>query len=164
MVKTKLENNTNELLDITHSNYSLLCYLRESSLNIDIKLNCNKLTTACFPDTSKILQDILPSIFDNRCFNYRKVSFREEVKDTEIPHLLEHILLTLLRDVALKEGYAKVIYKGFTNWDWTTEERGLFHITIEGDPIHQTYLVNTLNKSIVILNSILEVDNLEGRL
>src|SRR5690554_307945 len=53
-------------------------------------------TTAAFPHVVSILDQHIPSIFTGTCFNERNVPFREEVIDTELGHLFEHLVIEYL--------------------------------------------------------------------
>jgi len=88
--------------------------------------------TGSLPYTALILKDKLPTVHQSKCFNYYNFTFSQEVKNTEMGHLFEHILLEYLCLLKINKGYKSVVFEGITNWDWQKEEKGTFHIKIFG--------------------------------
>jgi hypothetical protein len=86
--------------------------------------------TSNLPDTLHILQKFIPSIFECLCFNDGCLGFADEVKDTELGHLFEHILLEYLCKTKVNTAQIDAMYKGETKWNWDKENLGTFHITI----------------------------------
>jgi hypothetical protein len=83
-------------------------------------------TTASYPDLARDLFRLFPRLADHRCENGKGYSFRHEADDTELPHLLEHLILELQSE-AMPHG----ALKGETDWNWRREPRGLFHVYLD---------------------------------
>lgn len=72
--------------------------------------------------------DVLPGLADHRCINDDAVSFADELADTEIPHVFEHVALELM---ALAGSPRDL--RGETSWDFKSHGRGVFHVRLEYD-------------------------------
>ena len=67
-----------------------------------------------------------------RCYNDLHLSFRREAENTEIPHLFEHLLLEIQKQV--RRGIVNLSpMSGETEWNWTIDPRGRFHVTVGYD-------------------------------
>src|SRR5579859_7486648 len=75
-------------------------------------LNIISVSTKDFPNTFDLLEKFLPSILYSQCFNDEKIPFCQEVKQTEIGHLFEHILLEYLCLNKISFGGKKATYSG----------------------------------------------------
>src|SRR5438445_4800911 len=89
------------------------------------------LTTAHYPEMKHFFSTELKSILHCRCFNHGHLPFAEELLDTEIGHLVEHVLLEYLCQEKLKLGHALAEYSGRTYWDWKKNAPGSFRIRIK---------------------------------
>jgi len=114
-------------------------------------------STAALPLTSFVLAKTIPTIFENDCFNNSGLTFREEVKDTEIGHLFEHLILENLKLESLKENIYSD-FRGETYWDWKKECFGRFNIDIEVNKVGKRYFYRALLRSITILESIYKIN------
>jgi len=112
--------------------------------------------TRDIPSTYNILARFLPGILKSKCFNDEKIPFFEEVRETEIGHLFEHILLEYLCQLKITEGADDVVYSGITDWNWYKDPRGLFHITIDSGQDDADIFPIALEKSMTLLNYIME--------
>lgn len=81
--------------------------------------------TSQVPHLTRRLFRALPSLAAHTCHNNQGVSFREECQRTEIPHLLEHLVLEL-QALAEPTDYLH----GETEWDWRVDPRGFFTVTV----------------------------------
>src|SRR5579871_6993452 len=88
-------------------------------------------TTKEIPQTYHILKQELPHVLSSRCFNDQQLPFSEEVKATELGHLLEHILLQYLCQEKVAFGFEEATYNGITKWNWKRYPYGTFTITID---------------------------------
>src|SRR5258708_24685878 len=122
---------------------------------IRMKLFTNHISTQSLPNTHSNLLDLLPSIMTSKCFNDKNLACTEEVKDTEIGHLFEHILIEYL--TKLKKLYYKknVSFSGTTSWDWTEDERGVFHIKVSAGIEDGKIFEEALELSAKLLNKII---------
>jgi len=88
--------------------------------------------TSNAPHMPRILFRMFPYLAAQRCYNEEGHSFRREALATEIPHLFEHLLLEIQKKV--RRGIASdVSIKGETEWNWTIDPRGRFHVTVGYD-------------------------------
>lgn len=71
---------------------------------------------------------LLPGLGDHRCVNDLGQAFADELADTEVPHLLEHVTLELM---ALAGSPRSL--KGETEWDFRRDGRGVFRVSLEYD-------------------------------
>ncbi len=111
--------------------------------------------TKSVPNTHEILNNILPQVLKNKCFNDSNLPFKEEVKNTEIGHLFEHIILEYLCQIKVRNGYRKASFSGLTEWDWKKDLKGTYHIKIKIDPTDLIFFNKALNESVILLNKIL---------
>lgn len=129
---------------------------------IKMKLFTPHIHTDSLPSTHSTLLKILPSVFHSKCFNDKNLAFAEEVKNTEIGHLFEHILIEYL--TKLKRFYHKknVSFSGTTSWDWTQDEKGVFNITISAGIEDASVFEEALRMSTKLLNKIVKNHSLEA--
>lgn len=114
------------------------------------------LNTREIPETYTTLEQELPSIFTSRCFNENNFPFDEEVNQTEIGHLFEHIILEYLCLLKIEKGAGEAVFSGETNWNWEREKRGIFHIQIHIGQKDNELIVAAIQKSIVLLEFIMQ--------
>ncbi len=88
----------------------------------------NCYTTKHAPHIPKLLFRLFPHLARHRCENDNGYSFRRECQSTEIPHLLEHLIIELQGQVQ-KSG----TLKGETQWNWRVDPKGRFHVYVDYD-------------------------------
>lgn len=142
--------NLEEKLFNLHINQTL------NETNITMKLHIGMVRTENLPNTYTTLLDVLPSIFESKCFNDRGFSFSKEVLNTEIGHLFEHILIEYLTQLKFLYNNKNSIYSGITSWNWHKEEHGVFHIKIDAGSNEEYIFEEALEKSKNLLTRILE--------
>lgn len=71
---------------------------------------------------------LLPGLADHRCLNDDGKPFAEEIADTEVPHLFEHVVLELMAQAGSPRSL-----KGETAWDFRRDGHGVFQVSIEYD-------------------------------
>lgn len=71
---------------------------------------------------------LLPGLRGHRCDNGAGLTFAEELVDTEVAHLLEHVAVELMALSGSPDTLA-----GRTAWDFREDARGVFHIRVEYD-------------------------------
>jgi len=140
-------------LSLTHS-------FNAETISISLKVNAPYISTKSFAQTTRVLERLIPSIFTSQCFNDLDLPFSEEVKNTEIGHLLEHILLELLCIEKMNHGYDEADFSGETSWNWIKEPHGTFRITINCLIEDFVFFMPSLEKSIQVLEEIM-VSNLQ---
>lgn len=114
-----------------------------------------KIYTSELPNTLPVLWKLIPSIYKSQCFNEGNLAFSEEVKDTEVGHLFEHILLEFLCITKLKRGFDCSEYSGVTNWNWKKERKGKFHVKIDLGISDYEIFREAVEKTINVMNLIL---------
>lgn len=119
-----------------------------------MEVNSPALYTSQLPLTYKTLKKHVPSIFNSECFNSQNQPFKKEVKDTEVGHLFEHILLEFLCIAKMKNGARSSTFSGVTKWNWKKEKKGMFHITIKIKPKDFDLLKGALEKAIDVMENI----------
>jgi hypothetical protein len=87
-------------------------------------------TTSEVPRIPRILFKLFPHMATQRCYNDGGYSFRREAQATEIPHLLEHLILEIQDQVRRGVGTP---FAGETQWNWTVDPRGRFYVTVDYD-------------------------------
>lgn len=123
-----------------------------------IKMLCNSgiINTKDLPQTFHVLSKHLPSILRSKCFNDENKPFFEEVTETELGHLFEHILLEYFCQFKLAEGFSRVMVSGVTDWNWRKDKVGTYRITINAGKQDFDIFVKAFRKSLELLKIILE--------
>jgi hypothetical protein len=86
------------------------------------------LRTSSFPELPTHALLVLPGLRGHRCDNGAGMTFPEEMADTEIAHLLEHIAVELM---ALSG--SPTTLAGRTEWDFRADGHGVFRVLLEYD-------------------------------
>ncbi len=71
---------------------------------------------------------LLPGLAKHVCSNDDDRTFAEEIGDTEVPHLFEHVVMELMA----KAGSPRSL-KGETSWDFKRDGHGIFRVSFEYD-------------------------------
>lgn len=69
------------------------------------------------------LLDMLPSLREHICYNRSGLPFVEELENTELGHVFEHVMLAILERRGL-------CASGQTTWNWHRDPIGTYHVTI----------------------------------
>lgn len=85
-----------------------------------------RFTTHGLPHLPRRLFRLFPQLSKHKCDNDYGYSFKRECQDTELPHLLEHLIIELQSQV-LPTG----VLRGQTVWDWRVDPRGRFHVYVD---------------------------------
>jgi hypothetical protein len=83
-------------------------------------------TTDHVPHLPRMLFQLFPHLAEHKCHNDHGHSFRRESMATEIPHLLEHLIIELQT-----QAQRHTVLKGETQWNWRVDPRGTFHVHVE---------------------------------
>ena len=105
--------------------------------------------------TVPILAARLPGVFDSQCLSEDSRLFSDEVENTEVGHLFEHILLEFLAEIKFYREEKAVVFSGITKWNWREFRRGSFLITINVPKSDGPILDLALRKSVKLLDEIL---------
>lgn len=84
--------------------------------------------TSADPSIADRALAVLPGLASHRCHNDAGRSFAEEIADTEMPHLFEHVVLELMAEAGSPRSL-----KGETAWDFKRDGRGVFRVSLEYD-------------------------------
>ncbi len=137
------------------NNFHLSFKHRIQTLRMVMHCNTTYISTTMLPRTSMILNKRLPTVLLTECFNEHALPFKTEVKQTEIAHLLEHILLEYLCLEKIAAGFSSASFSGRTHWNWLKYPRGSFFITITIEKTDLKFLPSALEKSVTLLEEIL---------
>lgn len=141
-----------------NDHFSLIVANKSVATDIIMKVKEGHLTTKSLPATKALLMQYLPAIMRSKCVNEKNYAFATEVKNTEIGHLFEHIVLVNLCALKMEEGVKNPIYNGLTSWNWKKEETGVFHISIDSGKKDSMLMDVALKQSIPLLLDILNCD------
>jgi hypothetical protein len=83
-------------------------------------------TTDKVPHLPRMLFRMFPHLEHHECDNLRGCSFWQESLRTEIPHLLEHLIIELQVQASPHTGLS-----GETQWNWRVDPRGRFHVYVQ---------------------------------
>ena len=86
----------------------------------------DRYTTDKFPHLPRKLFQMFPHLEHHECDNVRGKTFRKECQATEIPHLLEHLIIELQGQALPHSGLS-----GETQWNWKVDPRGRFHVYVQ---------------------------------
>jgi hypothetical protein len=86
----------------------------------------DRCTTDNSPHLPRSLFRLFPHLAHHKCHNGNGYSFRREAMATEVPHLLEHLIIELQSQAQHHE-----VLKGETQWNWRVDPRGTFHVHVE---------------------------------
>lgn len=136
--------------------FSLSILVSKNHTEIVMKMNTRTVNTIDIPLTYSLLQTHLPSILRAQCFNDEGTPFYEEVKQTELGHLFEHILLEYLCMLKISSGYNRATFAGTTNWNWKKDPRGTFHIHLTAGVKDAHFFSDGLEKTMNLFEKIME--------
>lgn len=137
-------------------NYSLLMKRMKTETKMIMVIRSNIINTRDIPSATKILKELLPTIFVSKCYNEAKFPFCREVLETELGHLFEHILIEYLCLLKIENGYDNAEYTGLTKWNWHLFPKGSFHITVSASMKDSLLLTTALRKSMMLIDTIFD--------
>lgn len=137
-------------------NFQLDVELQKSNLNLKMRLFTPFVDTNHIPKTKEYLEKNLPVVLASKCFNEKDLPFKEELKNTEIAHLFEHILLEYLCDEKVEKGSFNVSFSGRTYWDKDKKNDGTFEILVNVSKEDESIVEPALKKSISLVEDLLE--------
>jgi len=109
------------------SDVTILPDARKIKLTVEMP-DPDRFLTSQVPHLPRYLFRLLPRLARHTCHNDDGKSFRQECRETEIPHLFEHLIIELQLQA---ESTENDILRGETEWDWCVDPRGRFHVTVE---------------------------------
>lgn len=143
---------------LVNPHFTLKVKVGQNHTDIFMQMTGQKFDTRYFPATKAILLDTVPTVLQTQCFNDANLPFEVEVQKTEFGHLFEHVLIDLLcaAKSQTNQDCKEISISGVTSWDWNKDGLGTFHIRIDACGSDEKLILETLNKTIPIINSILE--------
>lgn len=147
------------ILTIKNNYYDLSLQLSRESLSMRMFVKLPFYTTSHLPYTVAILQRELPCILKCQCFNRRNLPFIDEVRNTELAHLFEHIFLEYLCDLKYADSSEPLSYSGLTTWNWGRDPIGTFYIEINADTNDYQYVIPAIERTNQLMMHILETNN-----
>lgn len=86
----------------------------------------DRFLTSQVPHLPRGLFRLFPRLAQHKCENGQGLSFRQECRRTEIPHLFEHLIIELQSQAQPAE-----VLRGETEWNWRVDPRGRFHVYVD---------------------------------
>jgi len=86
--------------------------------------------TSQVPHLPRRLFRLLPRLGRHTCHNEAGKTFRQECRETEIPHLFEHLIIELQLQA---QQNPDDFLSGETEWNWTVDPRGRYHVSVDYD-------------------------------
>ena len=111
--------------------FMLTPFMGDTGTEIVMQMLGTTVTTRDLPQTYDLLKHQFPAVLSTKCFNEAHLPFYQEVRNTEIGHLLEHVLLEHLYQEKSSQGHKNVVFNGRTFWDWHKDPIGSFRIMID---------------------------------
>ena len=93
---------------------------RHSRLTVRFR---HQLYSSQIPELAGKLLVTLPSLREHLCTNRSGLPFTDELQDTELGHVFEHVMLAVLHQRGLAA-------RGQTTWNWNRDPIGTYHVTI----------------------------------
>lgn len=140
---------------VLDNKYEFLINYRNEKTEIEMNCGAGVVNTKQIPNTFLILSKMLPTVLKSKCFNNQNKPFFEEVVETEMGHLFEHILLDYFCQYKIMNGCKKVVIGGVTDWNWKKDPIGTFRITINSGKNDISTFVNAFHKSTELFSIIL---------
>jgi hypothetical protein len=140
--------------------FTLSVMQRKTKTYIHMQMANDVVNTRDLSNTYQILETMLPQVLLSQCFNEENLPFSMEVRQTEIGHLFEHILLEYLCLLKLEKGCKRhATYQGVTQWNWRVDPWGTFHIHISTGTHDIPIFAEALEKTIHLVSLILQYGN-----
>lgn len=84
--------------------------------------------TSTAPGVADRAMRLLPGLERHLCDNGSDKTFAEEIADTEVPHLFEHVVMELMAQAGSPRSL-----RGETSWDFRHDGKGVFRVSVEYD-------------------------------
>lgn len=138
-------------------NISFTTHACNNGWTFDYNVSPLMISTKSFPKTFNIIKKMIPGVLETECFNDHNFSFSKEIKNTEIGHLFEHIVIYLLKEHGISKHHDcdndEVIYEGRTWWNWKENPKGKFFIEVNGPLVASDIFTKIIKQA----NSIIEI-------
>ncbi len=160
-MKNVRKNSNQTLYSIDDPNLQLNAYMQDNtSLYLMLNTKNSPLSTRLIPSTLDFITQNYPSVLRTQCFNPDNLSFKQEITNTEIGHLFEHILIQILIETHTKlRSHISLDIDGRTSWNWTKESPGIFHIQISNlSSFTSTDIQNAITSTYQLTQKILSLN------
>jgi hypothetical protein len=137
--------------------YSLSTVNADDGLVLKLHINseiAQDIYTSYYPRTFSTLRKVMPKVLTTECFNEAGKPFCQEVKNTELGHLFEHILIQKMTDIKKYRNELQ-IFDGMTSWDWNADRYGSFDIWVSGRVTDLVAFFMAVTQTIEVFNQIL---------
>lgn len=138
--------------------FSLSIAQKTTSTKIIMQVQHDRIMTSEVPDIVELLNQHLPTVLLTTCYNDDNLPFTVEVKNTEIGHLFEHILLEYLCQLKIAKGHRSAVFSGRTRWNWIRDPKGKFHISLNCGAKDADILPIAIKKTNTLMQLILKND------
>lgn len=132
-----------------------------SIVKIDLHMKTSIGTTKSISSCTDCLLAHVPSVFTTQCFNDKNLSFYDEVKDTQLGHLFEHILIEYMCLYKLKFQNS-VNFSGRTYWRSQYEDPRDFTVIVNCKIIDWPIFIKALKKTILVFQNLIEERHLSA--
>lgn len=105
--------------------------------------------TSGYPGLAERALEQVPSLADHACDNPDRSSLAEELADTELPHLVEHLALDLMRRAGVRGPLS-----GDTSWDFERDGAGVFRVQL--DCADDTIALGSLKWAVSAVDALVE--------
>jgi hypothetical protein len=129
----------------------------KKKLELEMVMNTPIVNTKHLTHTMDFITNHCPNVLKTDCFNDSHLPFRIEVQETEIAHLLEHIILDEWCAQEVSKGAETATYSGNTSWNWLNEPRGTFHISFDL-PKEESIFIEALSKASLFIDRLFEAN------
>jgi len=136
--------------------FSLAVTQQPTSTKIIMQLFNNKISTSEIPFVTELLNDHLPTVLLTKCYNETNLPFAVEVRNTELGHLFEHILLEYLCQLKIAKGFSQASFSGRTSWNWVKDPMGKFHIRLSCGSKDADILPLAIEKTIALMKILMQ--------
>lgn len=106
-----------------------------------------------------LLKEHLPTVLLTTCYNDDNLPFSIEVRNTEIGHLFEHILLEYLCQLKIAKGANRAVFHGRTRWNWEKDPWGKFYIRLNCGRKDADILPLALQKTVELMKLLLQTSS-----
>ncbi|MBC8104345.1 MAG: hypothetical protein H7Z41_17350 [Cytophagales bacterium] len=114
----------------------------------------DRFLTSQVPHLPRTLFRLFPRLAMHKCENGLGLTFRQECRQTEIPHLFEHLIIELQ-----SQAQPTAVLRGETEWNWTVDPRGRFHVSVDFE--NELLALGALRLAERLINA-LDKRNLDG--
>ena len=99
----------------------------EGQMKLTVQMpETGRFTTHGLPHLARRLFRLFPQLTKHKCDNDFGYSFKRECQDTELPHLLEHLIIEIQSQIQPQD-----VLRGQTVWDWRCDPHGRFHVSVD---------------------------------